>query len=118
MSQVIALNPPKTLPEKLRWARKRAGLSLDGLAEKAGTSRQYLIALEKGRHTPSDEMLARIAIGCDQPIEFFLGTPTERLEQAQRDRLASALKPFVDSLADELLALVREQLEVKRDLKD
>lgn len=55
-----------SLGERIRAARKRAGLSHDTLAARVGTSRQHLIRLEKGIHHPKPEMLSRIAeaLGC------------------------------------------------------
>lgn len=47
-------------------------MSLDALAEAAGTSRQHLINLEKGRHRPRPEMLVRLAEVLGKPLEYFL----------------------------------------------
>lgn len=57
---------------RIRRARREEGLSLDGLAGLADTSRQHLISLEKGRHRPRPEMLGRIAVALSRPVEFFL----------------------------------------------
>lgn len=64
--------PQKMIAARIRRARRDTGLSLDNVAEKAGTSRQHLINLEKGRHRPRPEMLERIAAALDRPIDFFL----------------------------------------------
>lgn len=98
-----------TLPERIRAERKRAGMSLDRLAEAAGTSRQYLIQIEKGRNHPSTQMLERIAAGLDLPSDVFLGSPSERLKDEQRERLANALEPLVMTLIDELLSVVNQK---------
>jgi transcriptional regulator with XRE-family HTH domain len=105
---------PSTLGGRLRWARKRLGLSHDKVAVRAGTSRQHLIALEKGRHTPTEAMLLRLADALDLPVEFFVGDVEERLAAEQRDRLANALHPFVDELATELVDLVHKAMEAHR----
>lgn len=64
--------PLKMIAARIRRARRDAGLSLDRVAESAGTSRQHLINLEKGRHRPRPEMLERIAAALGCPIDFFL----------------------------------------------
>lgn len=47
-------------------------MSLDTLAEKAGTSRQHLIGLEKARHRPRLGMLSKIAEATGRQVEWFL----------------------------------------------
>ena len=64
--------PRKVLAARIRRARRDADVSLDHVAEKAGTSRQHLINLEKGRHRPRPEMLERIADALNRPIDDFL----------------------------------------------
>lgn len=64
--------PLKLIAARIRRARREEGLSLDGLAGLADTSRQHLISLEKGRHRPRPEMLGRIAQALSRPVEFFL----------------------------------------------
>lgn len=64
--------PRKVIAARIRRARRDADVSLDHVAEKAGTSRQHLINLEKGRHRPRPEMLERIADALNTPLEDFL----------------------------------------------
>lgn len=47
-------------------------MTLDRLAELAGTSRQHLISLEKAKHRPRLEMLAAIAEATGKPLDFFV----------------------------------------------
>lgn len=65
------------LPQRLRWARKQAGLSLDRLGQMVGTSRQHLIRLEKGQHKPRPDMVVRIAQATEQPVELFVDEDEE-----------------------------------------
>lgn len=97
------LSPEKlTVGERIRSARKRAGLSHDRLGEMVGTSRQHLIRLEKGIHQPRDGMLARIAEATGQPVSFF-GLAEEEDEEA--DQL-----PDIDLLLRSYLRrLIREE---------
>lgn len=57
--------------ERIKSARNSAKLTLDQLAEKTGSSRQHLIRIEKGRHTPTAQMLQRVADATGQDVSFF-----------------------------------------------
>lgn len=57
--------------QKIMAARKFAGLSQDGLAAKIDSSRQQIIRLEKGRHTPTARTLQKIAAATGLEVEFF-----------------------------------------------
>jgi transcriptional regulator with XRE-family HTH domain len=76
---------PSTTGGRIRWARKRAGLSLDKLGLAVGTSRQHLIRLEQDVHTPRAVMLEKIAEATGQKLEFF-GEAAENQREV-RDRL-------------------------------
>jgi len=66
-----------TLLERFQAAlpreRKKAGITQEALAQKAGLSLGYVAALEAGRRTPSFEVVERIA--------GALGIPSYRLVQ-------------------------------------
>jgi putative transcriptional regulator len=49
------------------------------LAEKVGVTRQTIIAIEKGRYSPSLELAFRIALAFDAPLEeVFSYEPEEK----------------------------------------
>ena len=64
--------PLPMIAARIRRARRQSGMTLDGLAGAADTSRQHLINLEKGRHRPRPEMLTRIADATGKPLDYFL----------------------------------------------
>lgn len=64
--------PLKLIAARIRRARRMAEMSLDALAEAAGTSRQHLINLEHARHRPRRDMLQRIAAATGRTLDFFL----------------------------------------------
>lgn len=64
--------PLRLVAARIKRARKEADLSHDRLAERADTSRQHLISLEKGRHRPRLEMLTRIAEATGREVDWFL----------------------------------------------
>lgn len=94
---------------KLRKARQLRGVSHDWLAGEAGTNRQHLIKLEKGKHWPSDDLVERIARALDLPITYFVGDPTEAAAKAHRENIAAAF----ETIADELLELARMGVDLK-----
>lgn len=107
------VNPiPPTVGGRIKWARKRVGLSLDAVATGAGTSRQHLIRLERDDHVPTDEFLSRLAPVLDHPISFFAEARPDT--EARRD-----VADGFEHLYDALLALARLAVaEAHRERKD
>lgn len=98
MEQTIS-STPLTVGEKIRWARKRCGLSLDRLGEAVGTSRQHLIRLEAGRHVPRQDLLERIADATGQPVAFFGESADDQRQARERNRAkADAARDLMDAL--------------------
>jgi transcriptional regulator with XRE-family HTH domain len=62
----------------IRTARRRAGLTLRELAQRASTSHSTLAAYEQGRKTPNVDTLDRILTACGFRIDVTLTPrPTE-----------------------------------------
>src|SRR5947208_387127 len=79
----------------LRRARLRAGLSLRGLAERAGTSHATLAAYEAGRAVPRVDTLDRVlrAAGFAADIDIARQPDaTDAQRQAKGDELLQALE--------------------------
>lgn len=64
--------PLRMIGARINRARKARGMSLDGLADAAATSRQHVINLEKSRNRPRVDMLERIAAALEKPVDYFL----------------------------------------------
>lgn len=64
--------PLRLIAARIKRARKEAELTLDGLGETVGTSRQHLIRLERGDHRPRPEMITRIAEATGRSVDWFL----------------------------------------------
>lgn len=82
------------LGTRIRWARSRKHLSHDQLAARAGTSRSHLIKIEKGMHRPGPELVARIAVATEQPVDFFKDEEDEEEADLVRD-LAVVLRRLI-----------------------
>lgn len=80
----------------LRDVRRRAGLTLRELAQRAGTSHSTLAAYESGRKTPRVDTLARICGAAGFATEVSL---THRLGGEEQRRIADDLTQLL-ALAD------------------
>ncbi|MFH1011446.1 MAG: helix-turn-helix transcriptional regulator, partial [bacterium] len=55
--------------ERIREARKRAGLSQEALADRIGVNRSYLSLVENGKSSPTFEFVEKIAGGMALRVE-------------------------------------------------
>jgi transcriptional regulator with XRE-family HTH domain len=95
LRQLIAFN--------LKQKRQESGLTQAALAEKAGTSTQYIAMIELGRKFPSLDMIERLAAAFGVDIlEFFAPIPIAAgsLEKLQ--------KTFLKDMEKEVLKLVNK----------
>ena len=68
----------RSLGERVRWARKTAGLSHDRLVERLGRSnRGHLIKIEQGLHVPREDLRDELADALGVPRELFADNPRE-----------------------------------------
>ena len=73
-----------SLAKKIREERKKAGLTLDELAEKAGLSKTYLWELEQdedGVKRPSADVVLKIANALSLTIADLMGLPTVKVQK-------------------------------------
>jgi transcriptional regulator with XRE-family HTH domain len=94
--------PPQVLQlrlaDRIKWARKSAGLSHDRLVERLGRSnRGHLIKIEKGVHVPGHDLRDAIADECGVPRELFDDDGDEESDP-------------VEALMNALRRVVREEL--------
>lgn len=96
----MSMSEAKRLPRggRIRWARARKQLSHDQLAERVNSSRSYLIRVEKGKHTPSLDLIARIAVATEQPVDFFTREVNEPEDEEEADivrELTNAMRRLI-----------------------
>lgn len=79
---------PSVFGQRLRHARRAAGLTLERLAGRVDRSAPYLSQIENGRRTPNLELAARLAAGVGTPLEDLLipEAPDRRSELELRVR--------------------------------
>jgi len=63
----------KILGTEIRRSRIEAGLTQEGVAAKAGLHRTYVSLIERGRRTPTVDVLFRIAGALDVPAADIIG---------------------------------------------
>jgi repressor LexA len=83
------------LGQKLRTRRRRLGLTLDELAQKAGISKPYLSLIETGRvgNPPSDQKLRRL----EQTLGFAVG---ELVTQAHLQKTPDDVRAILGKLLE------------------
>lgn len=75
LQEKIRLTAGSALAERIKKARRDAGLTHDDLGERmGGVTRQHLIKLEKGKHRPRAEMLIRLAKATGKEIDYFVSS--------------------------------------------
>ncbi len=100
---------------RLQAGRKRAGLTLDQLAELAGVSKTYLWELEndfEGAKKPSADVLLRIARALSTTIADLLALPSVRVAES-----AVVLSPSLVEFRDWMEGTFGEPLS-EDDLRD
>ena len=108
----------KTTSERIRYYRKKAGLTQDQLAHKLGITQGTITQYENGRRTPKFETLQKIAnaIGCDLfdliPMEEApegVSDPSFNENDTEENELLRRLRAAVNGSAesDDLHSLAR-----------
>jgi len=107
---------PKAFGQRLQQLRKNAGMTQDGLAQKASIDVKFVSDLEQGRRSPSFGVLQRLLEALDaEPFELFSFTIRKDPPRAKSgDDLVADFARLTDartrSLAVDLLkSLIRWQ---------
>lgn len=90
-------SPPEaaSIGERIRWARKRAGLNQAKLAERLGVSQPAVANWESGVHDPRRVVLAKLADALGAPLDWLADgarSPVERDTHAAAAYLRRALR--------------------------
>lgn len=97
---------PKTVGERIFWARKRKGISQVRLAAMIGSSQRHIVRLEKNENSPKLPMREQLAVALDQKPEFFEASGGDDDEESDMSRaLARALH-------EQIRSIVRSELGV------
>lgn len=86
-----------SIGKRIRWARKRAGLSQENLALAVGTSRRHVIRWENDSHAPGPVYRERIAEATGQEAEMFSDGDEEEEDADLAADLYAALMAIIDA---------------------
>jgi uncharacterized protein len=88
------------IPQTLREARRRAGLSQADLAARAGTSQATISAYESGRKEPSVSTLSRLLAATGSQLTVTTGVAREpsRREQERSARILADVLSLAEAL--------------------
>lgn len=76
------------LSSRLRFIRKKRGLTQPGLAEKVNTTKATISNYENNHSTPSNDMLIQLAKALNTTTDYLLGSsnnPTRDIERENED---------------------------------
>ena len=71
------MGKPTKVTNQIRDLRTEVGLTQADLAAHVGVTRQTIIAIEKGKYSPSLEAAFQIAAALGRPINEVFGYPTD-----------------------------------------
>ena len=113
---MTGLDGPKrdSLPERLKEARKLAGLSQGQVAKMLGLHRPSVSEMEAGNRRVSANELARLAEIYDVSVAWLLGEPPETLD-AQDPRLELAARELSKLKPDDLERLLKLLAAMRSD---
>lgn len=97
----------------VREARKRAGITQRELAERAGTTQSAVARLERGRTSPSFDMVLRLVRLCGYRLDVALD-PYDDSDVAQAEAL---LRLSVDERAERLTSVVGRLQELRSEVQ-
>ena len=106
--------------ERLKSARKMAGLSLAGLAERTGNAitRQAINKYEKGMMNPSSEVLSALSNALDVKPDYFCREPNVSLSDMEfRKKSKLSIKEY-ESIKHHTLDFLERYLEIEDILQD
>ncbi len=109
----------EAIPERIRQARRDAGLTQEQASERARLSRNTIAAYENNRFRPSESSLTLLAVLYDKPYEWFFGEEEkpQRLPPPPNDEAPeSAAQSEPDALGViGSLAQVRQEFSARFD---
>jgi len=124
---------PHIVTSRIKDAREYNGLTLDGLAEKIGITKQAISLYEQGKRVPSIEILKKISLATNFSINFFYKEKKEdavliepdfrsnKIGATQEHVLEKRAECFIENVIDYISEYIRfpkvKMLSIKYDAK-
>ena len=105
-----------TIGKMIRGHRKRAGLSIEGLALSAGISTNYLGDVERGKKKPSLDTIEKLLTVMNISLSDFFTIreePIVCIERPKIDRIIADINCFSDKELDVIHNIVRQLMKLK-----
>lgn len=114
MSRTHLESLPVHLAENLRRVREQRDLTQGGLAKLCGVPRSTIANIETGAGNPTLQVLARLSLALQQPLEELLSPPKARVELFQKGKLPVIDKGRGAARVAKLLPHVIPGMEIDR----
>lgn len=101
---------------RIKLARKAAGLSLRTLAEKAGVSAMAISKYENNNSTPSSKVLLSLAKSLDVRVEYFFRTANIELSEIEYRKHDKLPKKTLDKIKGNVIEQIERFLELENYL--
>lgn len=111
------------LGERLRSRRRKLGLTIAQVAERAGLSLPYVSNLERGRGNPTLDVLTSLAAVLDLPMAQLVGNGRDDVSGDPLERFLASIPPTLDRFSNtedfvrEVQGLARSKGEKYDDLR-
>jgi transcriptional regulator with XRE-family HTH domain len=112
--------PPRSIGPKLRQLRLAAGLTQADLAEKAGLVDATVSRIERGRLTPSIELVRRLAASLGTTVDDLLAVAVPPQSPGLRQseaRLLAVVRDLDDAGVDDVTKALKTLLGVSKRLR-
>jgi len=120
VNQKGVINMDNHFGERLKLARKMAGLSMEGLSEKANSivTKQAIDKYEKGKMQPTTEVLIALAKALNVKVEYFFRSSNVVLSMAAFRKSSKLSKKKEEMVKNNVLDLLERYLEIEELLDD
>lgn len=98
--------------ERIKQARKAAGLSLRALADRAGVTAMAISKYERGKSTPSSGVLLSLAKALEVPVEYFLRSAKVKLRELEYRKHQKLPKKLQTKIEGDVLEQVERFFEL------
>ena len=102
--------------ERIKLARKAAGISLRVLSEKVGVSPMAISKYENNKSTPSSGVLLSLAKSLDVRVEYFFRTAHIELNEVEYRKHSKLPKKILDKIEGNVIEQIERFLELEEYL--
>ncbi len=102
--------------DRIRQARKAAGLSMRALAEKAGVSAMAISKYENNKSTPSSSVMLSLARALGVRVDYFFRTSRVELKEVEYRKHSRLPKKVLNQIEGDVIEQIERYLELEEFL--